>query len=96
MSDAERLIAMREHTHGSFSANAAIAQALKLVMSQAPNFEQLDHTKVEALERIAMKLARILCGDADEADHWRDIGGYCELVLQELRGRTRGGGSDGA
>jgi len=33
----------------------------------------------EALDQIAAKIARILCGDANYADHWHDIASYAQL-----------------
>jgi hypothetical protein len=33
---------------------------------------------------IAMKIARILSGNANFADHWEDIEGYARLVSNEL------------
>lgn len=39
----------------------------------------------EALDMIASKLSRVICGDPDTADHWADIGGYAMLVYEDLR-----------
>ena len=39
---------------------------------------------LESLELIANKLARILNGDPMYDDSWRDISGYCTLVLMEI------------
>jgi hypothetical protein len=33
---------------------------------------------------IQQKVARIICGDPFERDHWVDIMGYAALVLREL------------
>jgi len=41
-------------------------------------------TQAQALEVIAGKLARILCGDPAHPDHWQDGAGYFELALREL------------
>lgn len=90
MIDGQRIIEEREATHGSFASTATIAQGLKLVMSAGPNFNRLDHVKIEALECIAIKIARILCGNPCETEHWADVSGYAELVLQDLRRTTTG------
>lgn len=90
MSMAADIVDEREHTHGSFSASAAIAQGLKGVMSLAPNTAELDHVKAEALDLMATKIARILCGEAEEIDHWTDFGGYAELVVRDIRERRAG------
>ncbi len=38
----------------------------------------------EAVDMICMKLSRIASGHANFADHWEDIQGYSQLVLDEL------------
>jgi len=69
----------RETTHGSFSANARVSQELKATI----HCEKSDMTNVqrEAIDMICMKLSRIASGHAHFADHWEDIQGYCQLVL---------------
>jgi hypothetical protein len=44
----------------------------------------LDVTQAQALEVVADKVARILCGDPSHLDHWQDGAGYFELVAREL------------
>jgi hypothetical protein len=38
----------------------------------------------EALDQIAVKLARICAGDPACADHWRDLAGYAWLAKRDL------------
>lgn len=38
----------------------------------------------ESLEMIAHKIGRILNGDPDYSDSWRDIAGYAQLVADRL------------
>jgi hypothetical protein len=38
----------------------------------------------EALDGIAVKLARILSGDPYHRDHWLDLAGYIDLLLREF------------
>jgi hypothetical protein len=46
---------------------------------------------------IQQKIARIVCGDPWERDHWVDIMGYAALVLRELdKAQTEGGSDDRA
>lgn len=89
MTEVEAILDERERTHGNFAASAAIAQALKLVMSQAPKAAELDHVKLQALDMIATKIARIVCGDSEHADAWIDIEGYAELVVRDLQTRAQ-------
>ena len=74
----------REKTHGPFMATAAKAQQLKDAMRGGKNWDEMDDTQREALQMIASKIARILSGDYNETDHWRDIAGYASLAVQEL------------
>jgi len=77
--NAKELTEERETTHGGFSANARVSQELKATI----HCENSDMTNVqrEAIDMICMKLSRIASGHAHFADHWEDIQGYCQLVL---------------
>lgn len=43
----------------------------------------------DALMMIVVKIARIINGDPDYADNWRDISGYATLVADRLDGKIR-------
>jgi hypothetical protein len=73
------LLRDREATHGTFEDTATIAQTLKILMRRARNWDNLPPASKEALELMATKAARILNGDATNADHWNDIAGYARL-----------------
>lgn len=73
----------REKTHGDFAKVAATAQDLKRTFRRSRG--QLSSAQAEALDLIATKLARIVCGNPNELDHWKDIAGYAELVARNLR-----------
>lgn len=45
---------------------------------------QLASDQADALQMIAVKISRILNGDPDYADNWRDIAGYATLVADRL------------
>lgn len=52
-------------------------------ISNIPNPENrtaLSSAQAEALEMIQHKIGRILSGNPNEPDHWRDIAGYATLV----------------
>ena len=53
-------------------------------MRDTANWEALTEVQHEALEHIATKIARILSGDPNHADHWNDIQGYARLVEERL------------
>jgi Domain of unknown function (DUF6378) len=80
----EGLLADRGRTHGSFASNAQLSQHMKELFRSSPNWSALTDTHKEALDVIALKLSRILSGQAEFADHWLDIQGYAALALKEL------------
>lgn len=75
----------RELTHGNYVQVANLTQSLVMSMSYSKNWDELYPCQKEALHMIAVKIARILEGNADEIDHWRDGCGYFALVEQFLR-----------
>jgi hypothetical protein len=71
----------RHKTHGDYYHNAATAQALKDEMRRGMNWKSLDDMQRETLEMVATKIGRILSGDPHEPDHWKDIAGYAQLIV---------------
>lgn len=57
--------------------------------SQALNYRArkglpyLTATQLESLDMILHKCGRILSGDPNEPDHWRDIEGYARIANKE-------------
>ena len=84
MSITDQILNDREQTHGAFREVAGYSQAFKNLMRTARNWNRLDVAQAQALEVIADKVARILCGDPSFTDHWQDGAGYFELVLRDL------------
>ncbi len=72
----------RNSTHGSFADNGRIAQALKNIMRDGPNWNHLDGVEQEALDMICSKISRIVSGKPHFAGHWEDISGYATLALE--------------
>lgn len=80
--DRDQLLVEREKTHGSFEKTASISQELKAIFHRHGVARGLEHpfsVQVEALDMIAVKLARILSGNPHVKDHWDDIAGYAKL-----------------
>lgn len=88
MTDVSKTLNARNERYGSFSGQAAITQALKNLMRQAPRWNDLDSDMAEALDMIQHKIARILNGDPRYADSWHDIAGYATLVDKRLNGES--------
>jgi len=52
-------------------------------MKSGTNWISLSDEQAEALEMIAVKIARILSGDPEYPDHWDDVIGYAKLGRPE-------------
>ena len=61
-----------------------MSQHLKEVFINSRNGVTFSPLQREALDMLASKLARILCGNKDEPDHWVDMSGYSLLVARAL------------
>jgi Domain of unknown function (DUF6378) len=71
------LLVEREKTHGDFKNVADISQRLKHLLDEYNS--NLINAQREALDMIAVKVARILAGDPRRTEHWNDIAGYARL-----------------
>jgi hypothetical protein len=80
----EATLAAHQNSHGDFTDNARIIQALKDAMHLEPGWERLTSVQREALEMIIHKIGRILSGNPNVADHWHDIAGYAKLVEDRI------------
>jgi len=74
----------RGDRYGDFKTHAGICQDLKGIMVNTPSWDKCTPDKKQALEVIADKIARMLNGDPNYDDNWRDIIGYSQLVLDDL------------
>lgn len=83
----DNLLIERNKTHGDWKAQAECAASLKLVI--AAHDKNLPSYKREALDMIATKMSRILCGNAHFEDHWDDIAGYAQLGKSLVGARCR-------
>jgi len=89
--EVDAILNERASTYGSFVDVAKVAQQLKHVAAShtiAVGVE-LSHDKIEALEMIFSKIARIVNGNSDHVDSWVDIAGYAQLVADRLQGKVR-------
>jgi hypothetical protein len=81
----EAILAERSKTHGDFTDNARIMQALKAVVHQSNNWETLTDVQREALHMILHKIGRICSGNPNVHDHWDDIAGYAKLASERIQ-----------
>ena len=73
----------RGRTHGDFNHHAEATQFLKDVCD-AYCVNELSVVQKESLDMITRKIGRILSGDPNWKDHWVDIAGYSQLVVNDL------------
>ena len=76
----------RKSQHGDFSNVADVSQSLlQTVQKLRPQqWEELTAVQRDALTMILHKVARIMCGDPNHADHWHDIQGYARLAEERI------------
>jgi hypothetical protein len=82
--EVDQILRERGSQYGTFGEVALVAQNIKSAMRHSPNWQRLPADMREALEMIAAKSARILCGDPTHLDSWRDIEGYAKLISERL------------
>lgn len=80
----ETTLAQREASYGDYEVQSSCAQRFKILAAATPNWEELSMAQREALDLIFTKIARILHGDPDHMDSWRDIIGYTQLIVRTL------------
>ena len=84
MTNTDEILNEREGQYGDYWEQASFAQSLKSLMRTTPNYELLPYPMRESLEMECTKISRILHGDFNKADTWKDMSGYAELVVKEL------------
>jgi hypothetical protein len=87
----DTLVDERGETYGKFKDLAEVAQRFKdsLQYFLITRNKYLAPDQHEALDMILHKMARIINGDADYVDNWRDIAGYATLIADRLEGNAR-------
>lgn len=90
-SDLDSVLGERGSRYGVFIGHAEVTIQLKSVIRTelARRTKTLDVDQLEALDMICHKIGRIVNGDPNYDDSWRDIAGYSMLVCDRLNGITR-------
>lgn len=70
------LLDQRGATHGDYRAMSIRIQQIKTIMRMGSKWIDMSEPQKEALELIATKIGRIIEGDPEYLDHWRDGAGY--------------------
>lgn len=80
----DELLEERGKTHGEFSENARVGQALKKILYSGSNWANRTDTEKEAMEYICQKMARAVTAPNYHGDNFADICGYSQLVVDRL------------
>lgn len=80
------MLAERGSRYGKFTGHAEVTQTLKAIIKSkmGEKWDRLADDQKESLDMIAHKLGRIINGDPDYFDSWKDIAGYAKLVADRL------------
>ena len=95
-SEIKKLLDTRAMTHGNWDDVSELSQEIKTIFSGQLEWMTMDPQYREALEMIAVKIARIIKGDPGVTDHWADIAGYATLVSGEYVNEPKTGDENDA
>lgn len=85
MTDIHETLNDRGERYGKFVDHAWTAQRLqKALKGRNSKWDKLPDDSRQALLTITIKLARIVNGDPEYDDNWRDIAGYATLILDRI------------
>lgn len=80
-SNTDEIIMDRHKQYGDYGDMSEVAQGIKDYLKEGVQWDNLEPGRAEALEMIATKMARLVCGDFRKKDTWLDIEGYAKLGL---------------
>lgn len=84
MPDIEETLAERGSRYSDFRDNAIVAQDIKQVFRDSPNWNKLPGYMQEGLDMFASKMSRMLTGDILYDDNIHDIIGYAKLMQDRM------------
>lgn len=86
----DEMLKERGSRYGNYLQQAKIACALRKVIINDLRSRGigLAADQMDALVMICCKISRIVNGDPDYADNWRDIAGYATLVADRLEDKN--------
>lgn len=87
----DKVLDTRADQYGSFMQGADIAVRIKGIMHNAIARKDMHlyPDQLLALDMIAVKISRIVNGNASHRDSWLDIAGYATLVADRIQGKIR-------
>jgi hypothetical protein len=85
MKISKNIIKERSHTHGKFEDNAHLTAEMVALLRCSRNWHRLNDAQELAIRMVCHKLARALSGNHLEVDHYKDIAGYAELIVNNIK-----------
>lgn len=79
----------RGSRYGNYLMQATICEKVFSIWVDALGNKEVQADQTNALHMISVKAARIVNGDPNYADSWRDIAGFATLVADRLDGKIR-------
>lgn len=80
MTESDPLLVERGSTHGDYTEQASLSVTLRSLLQTGASARRLTAVQTDAITMICVKLSRIVNGDPNFKDHWRDIAGYAKLA----------------
>lgn len=81
----------RKKTHGPYEESSKFVQLIKSSARTSPQWMSMKPHQQETIDMVAHKLGRILYGNANFVDSWRDLIGYIQLssdIIVKTEGAT--------
>jgi hypothetical protein len=88
--EVKEVIKERRNTHGNFTDTCEMTQELVRIVYAGGGAKDMNGSQAESVHMICHKLARIACGDPNFEDHWVDIAGYAQLVVNQALPKIAG------
>lgn len=82
--DINRILEERDSRYGGIIENATIGMDLVETMMATEGWKKLEPEMKYSMIMIAFKLSRVLAGDPNYDDNWKDISGYATLIWEIL------------
>lgn len=91
MSETNEILNERGKRYGNYLKQTEISRELRQIINKAiaERALVLAADQEDALMMTCVKISRIINGDPDYSDNWKDIAGYSTLVADRLDGNER-------
>ena len=83
--DIKKTLEERTSIYGNFEQTGYLVQELKNCIRIKTGWGETTHPQREAIEMIFHKIGRIISGDPFYIENWRDICGYSQLIVEQLK-----------